>query len=373
MNGAVTRRSTFCGWTAKFRLFGTRALWGSIALSLAQSQVHAESGQALASHAPDTDKTEAPALEVFKGPQIVKVIRPKYPKSELMQGNEARIRLNLMVDTEGRPYEITPVSTMGGKQFVKEALRVAKSWRFEPGELNGVPVDSGYATNVVFHLAQTSHGAGRGFLRDYRKLRRALQEGDREVARAALSVLEVTNLYEEAYLGYASATYYVRWGTKREALAAMAAAVAVDHRDRSYLPEDAYQLALRLKYQLELELGRPQDALEAWQKLQQMELDPMVHAKLSASVAKVEALRQSDLPIEATGVLDANGSWFIKMFKRDFTIAVESGRVQELKLRCKGGFVFFGYDPELTYSTQHPGCSLQVLGTAGAEFVLTQS
>ena len=103
-----------------------------------------------------------------------------------------------------------------------------------------------------------------------------------------------------------------------------------------------------------------------------MQLEPKVRARYAASAARVEGLRRNGQPIEAPGVLDANGSWFIQLFKRDFTIAVESGRIEKLKLRCKGGFVLFGYEPSLSYPAELPGCSLQVLGAAGTHFILTQ-
>ncbi len=353
------RNSAGAGWTVVFLC--------------AVGVLHAEGEQASATFdSLRVDDAKAVELDVFKGPQILTLKKPKYPEDELWRGAEARIGLSLMVDAQGKPYEITPVSAMGAEPFVKEALRVARSWRFEPGKLNGVPVDSGYSINIVFQLQQNRHSARRKFMGRYHQLRNAMTDRNQEAARAALTALEATNLYEEAFRGFASAGYYALWGTRQQALAAMASAVSVDHRNKSYLPKDAYRIGLRQKYQLELELGRFQDALDTWATLEKTELDAELHATYASSVAKVEALKQSDQKVEAPGTLDRNGSWFISIFKKHFSIAVQSGRVQELKLRCDGAFVFFSYDPEITYATEHDGCGLQVLGTVGTEFVLTQ-
>ncbi len=170
----------------------------------------------------------------------------------------------------------------------------------------------------------------------------------------------------------AAADFQRFWGSSHRELLAIRGALGVDNHGTSYLPTQSYQSALRQRFQLELKLSRFEDGLQAWKLLQKTELDAEAQAAYIRAVVEIERLRVTDAVVAVAGELDDNGSWFVRMFKPDFSVTVQTGCLQEMKLRCRAGYVFFSFDPELTYSAQEDGCVLQVLGTAGAEFTLRQ-
>jgi hypothetical protein len=58
-----------------------------------------------------------------------------------------------------------------------------------------------------------------------------------------------------------------------------------------------------------------------------------------------------------------------------FALAVSSGDVSQLKLKCKGKYVQFPFDEKLEYTVPEEvgDCLLHVEGAPGAQFELTQT
>jgi hypothetical protein len=58
-----------------------------------------------------------------------------------------------------------------------------------------------------------------------------------------------------------------------------------------------------------------------------------------------------------------------------FEIAVSSGRVSEIKLRCERQYVFFRYEPGVQYKVDGAGgtCGIELVGDPGTAFELIQS
>ncbi len=142
--------------------------------------------------------SERADLEVFKGPQLTRPVPLRYPKVELARRQEGWVKLSLMVDSAGHPYEIAPIGSMGRAAFIREAVLVAESLRFELASLNGVPVDAGFEFRVNFSLGLEKHGADPKFARRYRGLRKALNRRDRGAVEEKLARLDARNLYEDA-------------------------------------------------------------------------------------------------------------------------------------------------------------------------------
>jgi hypothetical protein len=68
-------------------------------------------------------------------------------------------------------------------------------------------------------------------------------------------------------------------------------------------------------------------------------------------------------------------SWHHQLFKDHFQIAVASGKVSDIKLRCKKAYVFFHYQPGVQYKVESRSgnCWMELIGEPGTTFDLTQS
>lgn len=168
----------------------------------------------------------APApVELYKEPDGIDLPMPRYPESERRRGGEGWVMLNMMVDPHGKPYEATVADSTGDPAFEKAALAAVEKWHFQPASLNGAPIDAGYSHKITFILTDDPT-ASRPFIRLYRELLDAIQAGDRERADSLLALMHVHNLYEDAFRGLASFTYYRKWGTEAQQLGALRRAVA---------------------------------------------------------------------------------------------------------------------------------------------------
>ena len=63
------------------------------------------------------------------------------------------------------------------------------------------------------------------------------------------------------------------------------------------------------------------------------------------------------------------------LYKNRFSIVVGAGHLNEIKLRCDKRYVFFKYDPQMTYdiSDKYGRCEIELVGETGTKFALTQS
>jgi hypothetical protein len=66
--------------------------------------------------------------------------------------------------------------------------------------------------------------------------------------------------------------------------------------------------------------------------------------------------------------------WNGILFRNRFSIAVTSGDISEIKLRCEKQYLFFRYEPGLQYSigAKQDRCSIEAVGNPGTTFDLVQ-
>lgn len=94
----------------------------------------------------------------------------------------------------------------------------------------------------------------------------------------------------------------------------------------------------------------------------------------SEAVAKIEAARTGNDEWSLAGEIGTGASWFGQLFRDWFAIAVGTGKVEEIKLRCQQRFVFFKFDPAIRYRVppEYGNCGIEVVGDPGTQFELIQ-
>jgi TonB family protein len=312
-------------------------------------------------------------LEVFKGPSIRRSPGIRYPASEERNGNEGWVVLSMMIDPQGKPYEVTVADSTGNEAFEKAALSAVDRFSFEPATHEGKPIDSGFRFKVLFHMFEPATGASSKFVSGYKTLTKAIEAEDRARADETLANLQARNLYEEAYWNFGKYFYDVKWGTEVEQLADLRKAVAGESSPR-YLPKDAFIAALTSMLRLELESQDYGSALMTWKRLQPIArkatLDPWREV-----MDRVSALRNDDRLVRLSGEISKGTSWNGTLFKKRFEVKVESGHVAEIKLRCETQYLFFRHEPGVIYrvETRAGDCGIELVGDPGTKFHLDQS
>src|SRR5690606_12794133 len=78
---------------------------------------------------------------------------PPYPTRALRAGAEGTVLLEVLVDTDGQPLEVTVARSSGHRELDRAALRhVLEHWRFQPALRDGSPVRAIGRVPIVFSL-----------------------------------------------------------------------------------------------------------------------------------------------------------------------------------------------------------------------------
>ena len=85
-------------------------------------------------------------------PHLVRKTRPLVPKRARVHGvYEARVFISAQIDANGHPGFMEVLHcTKPGYGFEQAAIEAAKTWRYEPAQLNGEPVGSAELIIVEF-------------------------------------------------------------------------------------------------------------------------------------------------------------------------------------------------------------------------------
>jgi protein TonB len=87
-----------------------------------------------------------------RGPRIVNGGRPDYPEYARAKGWEGTVKLQILVNTDGRVEDVRIVAGSGYAELDQTAQRAVRSWRFSPALKNGSPVAAWATVPVVFDL-----------------------------------------------------------------------------------------------------------------------------------------------------------------------------------------------------------------------------
>lgn len=310
-------------------------------------------------------------LDVFKGPKVVDQPPPRYPQASMIDGIEGWVHVNFMVDTHGKPYEVAVVESSGVAAFEKEAIRSVGLWRFTPAQLGNQLTDASMDYKVQFVMASPALGARASFVTAYRKLTEAVDAGDQPGAAEQLQKLEARNFYEDAFKGLASYRYHVKWGNQIDQIADLRRALAYENAPR-YLPKRDFIAVLNGLLLLQIREQYFASALDTFERLQRVSRDSA--REWQPSIDKIKALRSTDQPIRISAQMTST-SWQHRLFKDHFEVAVASGKVSDIKLRCKKAYLFFHHQPGLQYKVQNGdgSCWMELVGEPGTTFDLIQS
>jgi TonB family protein len=341
-------------------------------------------GETVSGPAAETGLQDQVPIEVFKEPRAKHLVAPDCELREstrvadadacnqLRHGIEGWVTLGLMVDANGKPFEVTIIRSTGDKTFEQTAKKAVEHSIFEPGSLNGKPIESGTEVKYKFEDVPPSTGATRAFIDTYKSLMAAVDAGDRPAADTAMNKLRVTNLYEDAYAGIATYTYATKWGDVSQQLDGLRRAIAGENGPR-YLPRDMFQAALLGCIKLELTAREYAEAMITWHRLEKMGIDAGTAAVLKPIIDKLEKIRSDATSYDVSGLMP-EGTWHLHLFKRHFQAVVSEGYISQVKLRCDKRYVYFAFDPTLKYETADGTgkCAIELDGAPGTKFKLIQ-
>ena len=78
--------------------------------------------------------------------------RPNYPEASRRRGEQGVVRVELLVDPNGRVVDVRLLESSGFSALDAEAVQTVRDWRFRPAQRAGVPVAGSITTAVHFRL-----------------------------------------------------------------------------------------------------------------------------------------------------------------------------------------------------------------------------
>ncbi len=334
------------------------------------------------------------AIETYIPPKAHKLYAPNYPRRQAAKGQEGWVLMNFMVDPKGKPYEIEVTDSIGNEAFVKAALKAMENYRYDPATLNGEAIDAGYGQRFTFSLTGPGGGARASFIKHHGRLMNAIAAKDQAAADKSISEITgvtatrdggsvyrfdryttfgVQNLYEDAVLHLALHRYFRVWGSEEDQLWALRRAIGYEESAK-YLPESAFEQALRSIFVLQVRQKHYAAALGTWDDLQRLAIEKDQLASLERVVQQIYALR------DGTGAISREGRVFDDsrsghgLLKKKFSFQDVDGELAELKLHCDKGYVGFRFQEGMQYTVRDDlgNCGLTVIGNPGTTYTLVE-
>ena len=78
--------------------------------------------------------------------------RPNYPEASRRRGEQGVVRVELLVDPNGRVVDVRVLESSGFSALDAEAIKAVRDWRFRPAQRGGLPVAGSITTAVHFRL-----------------------------------------------------------------------------------------------------------------------------------------------------------------------------------------------------------------------------
>ncbi len=78
--------------------------------------------------------------------------RPNYPEASRRRGEQGVVRVELLVDPNGRVVDVRVLESSGFSALDAEAVKTVRDWRFRPAQRGGLPVAGSITTAVHFRL-----------------------------------------------------------------------------------------------------------------------------------------------------------------------------------------------------------------------------
>ncbi|MEM7365077.1 MAG: energy transducer TonB [Pseudomonadota bacterium] len=330
-------------------------------------------GYAASDHHPD----DAPAtanVEVYQGPSLKKGQPPTYPRLALQQRIEGFVTLNFMIDTKGKPYEIS-VEDSTHPTLEPNAVRAAKRFIFEPAQRGGELLDAGHTFRMNF-VMQGHSPARKPFRAAYRDIRDAIQNNDRDAADQVLKTIGDTGLNNNSeYLIFHMSHffYHERWGTEQEQFDSLRAAMRQMRFEE--INEALYRANLLKLLGYQTRFRHFAAALKTYEDIMETGIeDEALIRDLERTVIAIEQLQNDDRSFSIQGAIPSGYSWFHQLLKNEFTLTNVEGDIAEIKLRCNAAYIFWRYEPDVRYHAEDANgrCRMEVLGDPGTTFTLVQ-
>ena len=98
------------------------------------------------------DDSPGPKGSVYTKLKLLEFVKPRYPPHALRMEIEGRVVVRALVGENGRPQEVSVLTSSGDASLDQSALDAVKHWRFAAARRDGMPVRAWVKVPVDFKL-----------------------------------------------------------------------------------------------------------------------------------------------------------------------------------------------------------------------------
>ena len=316
-------------------------------------------------------------ITTFIPPKPHRIFGPTYPLKAKQNGEEGWVIVNFMVDTHGKPYEISVVE-YSDKDFINRTLEAVEKWEFEPALFEGKPIDAAFTQRIGFRFEEDSRSyiTSRQVNSIFGSIVTAINEKDREEASDRLNEFykKKKTLYEESFYWLARYYFAAAWLDTEEQYRVLNRALFKTDSGAYYLPEKGVPRLLLSKLNLEVKRNYLSRALDTAAQLNDYDLSPKQLQYIVETTKQILETRSGTGLIVVKGKIDKANSFYHSLLRSRFSFSEVEGDIAELRLRCEKGYVGFVYKEEITFEVdgEAGNCSLQVIGDPDTTFKLLE-
>jgi TonB family protein len=332
-----------------------------------------------ASNAADPNETvRAPAKTAVLA-SVIKQSPPKYPRMELIRGKEAWVHVTYCIDESGETQNISILDSVGGQEFEQAAIDAVDQWQFKPALIGGEPSwQSRNQAYISFAISDIEKGAGIGFIRQFRKLGKLIDEKKLEEADELFWRVYDTydlSLYEMSKLWAQRVRFESLTGDLQKLDVALHRATASGGQ---WIDKSSYIELLMIRVQVEAITGQYKAAIEAFEELtdaggansDEAKLARPIIEKLTELIGSDQVLRIAAQVGTAGECINCNNSWNFSPVRRVFALSNISGKLTSIDFRCDHKRFEFEVsdDVEWNMPDELGSCNVSIYGDPGTTF-----
>jgi len=298
---------------------------------------------------------------------------PRYPSNELHRGKEGWVILSYVVDKNGKVIDPIVEDSSGQKSFEKSAIKAAKKLKYQAATLNGQPVQQCInKVKMSFSIHGGSRGASRRFARTFNKVAKHLNKGEIAQAEQLMTKLDSTgkwNLYEDAWYWYLKSKIAAVLKQDEQHYQALIKAIAYEG---NHIPNKLYIDALKGLYLEQVKRQYYGDAFTTISTLTPFADKDSNIGKLIKHSQQLKAAIDENQAYPVNGSIAHGQAWTHKLYRREFSFDIDSGKLQSFEIRCDRKRRRFDIGETQTWKVpaRWGECTIYVHGEDNTEFKL---
>jgi hypothetical protein len=299
-------------------------------------------------------------------PRPVALAPPEAPPSE------GWVQLRYTVSADGTTTDVRAVDAVPPGLSASGAAMAAQLWTFEAATEDAVPIDWHHNLAVVVFSRDAEYDGSIEFAEAYEDVAALIasgQYGDAKSRNELMQRVDATTLEEIALGQMQLAAIEHAAGDPHAALDAIRRATAAGV---TALADEELKLALEHRFALELELGRAADALQTYERREELAHVGSRDALARQGAALKQGLAAPDATQAVRGRLATNGAWEYAPHWATFELSNVEGTGESLDVECHRRKAELPFEPnaQITIPPAWGACVLTLRGQPDTTFTL---